>query len=212
MTSGSRQSLERMTSDSRQSTEESPRRYVLIDRDGTIIEECHYLSDPGQVRLIPGSAEAMRTLGEQGLGLAVVTNQSGVGRGYFDLDRLEQINQRMCDLLGSEGVHLDGIYFCPHTPDDHCGCRKPRPGMIEQAAKELGFKPAQCMVVGDRETDIELGRNVGATTFLVQTGYGAETATNRSANPDYMVNNLLDAARVITTLVSEHPDPVNPRS
>ena len=200
-----------MTSSSRHSIEESPRRYVLIDRDGTIIEECHYLSDPDQVRLIPGSAEAMRTLREQGLGMAIVTNQSGVGRGYFDLDRLEQINQRMCQLLASEGVHLDGIYFCPHTPDDLCGCRKPQPGMIEQARKELGFEPARCMVVGDRETDIELGRNVGATTFLVRTGYGTETANNRSANPDYIADNLLDAARLITSLISEHRDPVNPR-
>jgi D-glycero-D-manno-heptose 1,7-bisphosphate phosphatase len=200
-----------MTSSSRHSIEESPRRYVLIDRDGTIIEECHYLSDPDQVRLIPGSAEAMRTLREQGLGMAIVTNQSGVGRGYFDLDRLEQINQRMCQLLASEGVHLDGIYFCPHTPDDLCGCRKPQPGMIEQARKELGFEPARCMVVGDRETDIELGRNVGATTFLVRTGYGTETVNNRSANPDYIADNLLDAARLITSLISEHRDPVNPR-
>ena len=156
-----------MTFGSRQSIEHSPRRYVLIDRDGTIIEECHYLSDPCQVRLIPGSAEAMRKLREQGLGLAIVTNQSGVGRGYFDLERLEQINQRMCYLLASEGVHLDRIYFCPHTPDDDCGCRKPRTGMVEQAAKELGFKPAQCMVVGDRETDIELGRNVGGVAFYL---------------------------------------------
>jgi D-glycero-D-manno-heptose 1,7-bisphosphate phosphatase len=200
-----------MTSSSRHSIEESPRRYVLIDRDGTIIEECHYLSDPDQVRLIPGSAEAMRTLREQGLGMAIVTNQSGVGRGYFDLDRLEQINQRMCQLLASEGVHLDGIYFCPHTPDDLCGCRKPQPGMIEQARKELGFEPARCMVVGDRETDIELGRNVGATTFLVRTGYGTETVNNRSANPDYIADNLLDAARLITSLISGHRDPVNPR-
>jgi D-glycero-D-manno-heptose 1,7-bisphosphate phosphatase len=189
---------------------EQLQRFAILDRDGTIIEERNYLSAPDQVQLIPGAAEAMRGMRNDGLGLAVVTNQSGVGRGYFDLDRLNEINQRMCQLLEMEGVRLDSIYFCPHTPDDSCNCRKPKPGMIEQAAKELKFDPAQCLVVGDRETDIELGQNVGATTFLVATGYGAETNSKQLAQPDYLVNDLLEASQVMRTLVSKNQNPVNP--
>jgi len=189
---------------------EQLQRFAILDRDGTIIEERNYLSAPDQVQLIPGAAEAMRGMRDDGLGLAVVTNQSGVGRGYFDLNRLNEINQRMCQLLEMEGVRLDSIYFCPHTPDDFCNCRKPKPGMIEQAAKELKFDPAQCLVVGDQETDIELGQNVGATTFLVATGYGSETNSKQLAQPDYMVNDLLEASQVMRTLVSKNQNPVNP--
>ncbi|MBC8281283.1 MAG: D-glycero-beta-D-manno-heptose 1,7-bisphosphate 7-phosphatase [Chloroflexi bacterium] len=187
-----------------------PQRFAILDRDGTIIEECNYLSNPDQVQLIPGAAEAIRGMRDGGMGVAVVTNQSGVGRGYFDLARLEEIHQRMCQMLEDEGVHLDGIYFCPHTPDDACNCRKPKPGMIEQAAKELKFDPADCLVVGDRESDIEMGQNVGATTFLVATGYGAETASKRLAQPDYLVNDLLEASQVMKTLVSQEQNSVNP--
>lgn len=187
-----------------------PQRFAILDRDGTIIEECNYLSDPDQVQLIAGAAEAMRGMRDEGLGVAVVTNQSGVGRGYFDLARLEDIHHRMCQLLEDEGVHLDGIYFCPHTPDDACNCRKPRSGMIKQAARELNFNPADCLVVGDRETDIEMGQNVGATTFLVATGYGAKTTSKRLAQPDYMVNDLLEASQVMKTLVSQNQNSVNP--
>jgi len=177
-------------------------RFVILDRDGTIIEECNYLSDPDQVKLIPGAAEAMLGMRDDGLGVAVVTNQSGVGRGYFDLDRLEEIHERMCQLLENEGVHLDGIYFCPHTPYEACICRKPKPGMIDQAAKELKFNPSDCLVIGDLNTDIELGKNVGATTFLVATGYGTETARKQLSQPDYLVKDLLEASQVIRTLVS----------
>jgi len=194
-----------MTLDSKQL-----QRFAILDRDGTIIEERNYLSDPDQVKLIPGAAEALRGMREDGLGLTVVTNQSGVARGYFDLARLYEINQRMYQLLEIEGVYLDSIYFCPHTPDDACNCRKPKPGMIEQAAKELNFDPTQCLVVGDRETDIELGQNVGATTFLVATGYGAETNSKQLAQPDYLVNDLLEASQVMRTLVLKNKNSVNP--
>ena len=174
-----------------------PQRFAILDRDGTIIEECNYLSDPDQVQLIAGAAEAMRGMRDEGLGVAVVTNQSGVGRGYFDLVRLEEIHQRMCNLLEDEGVQLDGIYFCPHTPSEACICRKPKPGMIEQASKELKFNPAECLVVGDLETDIELGERVGATTFLVAT----KTARKQLSHPDYLVRDLLEASQVMRTLV-----------
>ena len=178
------------------------RRFVVLDRDGTIIVERQYLSDPRQVELIPGAASGLRQLSEMGLGLVVITNQSAVGRGFFDQARLDLIHQRLCELLNAEGVHLDGIYVCPHTPEDACPCRKPRPGLLELAAQELGFDPQACFVVGDKACDIELGQRVGATTFLARTGYGAQVAAESTVTPDYVVDDLWDAAQIIECLLS----------
>jgi D-glycero-D-manno-heptose 1,7-bisphosphate phosphatase len=171
------------------------RRFVVMDRDGTLIVERHYLSDLEQVELLPNVAEGLRQLSAMGLGLVVLTNQSAIGRGFFDEARLEQIHQRLRELLAAEGVQLDGIYFCPHLPDDHCECRKPRTGLMERAAKELGFDPAAAFVIGDKPCDVELGQRVGATTFLVRTGYGAQHEGATSA--DYVVDGVAEAAQVI---------------
>lgn len=177
------------------------RRFVVLDRDGTIIVERQYLSDPRQVELIPGAASGLRQLSEMGLGLIVITNQSAVGRGFFDEDRLDLIHQRLCELLEAEGVHLDDIYVCPHRPEDDCPCRKPRPGLIELAAKELDFDPQACFVIGDKACDIELGRRVGATTLLVRTGYGAQVAAETMVTPDYVVDDVWGAAQVMERLL-----------
>jgi D-glycero-D-manno-heptose 1,7-bisphosphate phosphatase len=175
---------------------------VALDRDGTVIAERHYLSDPQQVELLGGAADGLRRLRELGLGLVLVTNQSAVGRGYFDLARLEEIHRRLRELLADEGVTLDGIYYCPHTPDEGCACRKPRPHMLEAAARELGFDPARAFVVGDKECDVELGRGVGATTLLVRTGYGARLDAEGKAGADYVVDDLTEAARVVEGLLA----------
>ena len=181
----------------RQMIDESRQRFVVLDRDGTIIVERHYLSDPDGVELVPGAATALRQLAEMGLGLVVITNQSGIGRGYFDKACVGLVHRQMCDLLETEGARLSGIYFCPHKPEDECRCRKPRPGLLEQAAKEHGFDPHSCFFIGDKPCDIELGQSAGATTILVTTGYGAQVAQNGTANPDYMVAGLLEAAEII---------------
>lgn len=176
-------------------------RFVVLDRDGTIIRERHYLSDPELVELLEGTTDGLRLLRKMGLGLVIVTNQSAIGRGYFDESRLEQIHQRLEELLGSEGVYLDSIYFCPHTPTDDCDCRKPRTGLLEQAAKEHGFNPKDAFVIGDKPCDIELGQRVGATTFLVRTGYGSQVAAENQVTSDYVVENVLEAALVIRGLI-----------
>lgn len=178
------------------------RRFVVLDRDGTIIMERHYLSDPEDVALVPGAVQGLRHLAEIGLGLVVITNQSGIGRGYFDETCLGLVHQRMAELLEARGVRLNGIYFCPHTPDDDCGCRKPRRGLLELAAKEHGFEPRACFVVGDKACDIELGQQVGATTFLVSTGYGVQVAEDATVSPDYTVEGLPEAAQVIRGLLT----------
>lgn len=176
----------------------SKKRYVVLDRDGTIIFERHYLSDPALVELLPNAAAGMRSMADMGFGLIMVTNQSGVGRGFFDESRLAEIHQRLADLLAAEGVYLDGIYYCPHLPSDNCTCRKPSTGLIETAAKELDFVPSDCFVIGDKPCDIELGENAGAKTILVKTGYGAKFAESGEIAPNYIVDDLLAAAQVIS--------------
>lgn len=174
------------------------KRFVILDRDGTIIIERNYLSDHSQVELIPNAAIGLKKLRELGLGLLVVTNQAGVGRGYFRLDDLKLIHKRMIDLLFIEGVTLDGIYFCPHIPEDNCNCRKPKLGLIKKAVKEHNFDPKKCFVIGDKALDIEFGKAMKATTFLVRTGYGAEVEKEKKINPDFIVDSLKDVNDIIT--------------
>ncbi|HET9418435.1 MAG TPA: HAD family hydrolase [Chthoniobacterales bacterium] len=178
------------------------RRFVVLDRDGTVIVKRHYLSDPDQVELLSGAATGLRRLRELDLGLVLVTNQSAIGRGFFDQSRLELVHRRLRELLEAERVRLDGIYFCPHKPDDECVCRKPQPGMVETAAEELDFDPRLCFVIGDNDCDVALGRRVGATTILVRTGYGAQVVAEGKAHPDYVVDNLAEAAQLIERLIS----------
>lgn len=176
-------------------------RFVVLDRDGVIIvERYRYLTSPQEVALNRGAAKGLREMRDMGLGLVVVTNQSAIGRGLFDEDMLNCIHGRMCDLL--KGIHLDGIYYCPHLPEDNCNCRKPRTGLVETAARELNFSPSDGFVIGDKVSDIELGQRVGATTFLVRTGYG-KTAEGIAA-PDYVVDDLSGAAQVMLLLKREN--------
>jgi D-glycero-D-manno-heptose 1,7-bisphosphate phosphatase len=179
----------------------SRRRFVLLDRDGTLIVERNYLCDPDQVELIPGAADALRRLAARGLGLVLVTNQSGIGRGFFDEARLAEIHQRLTALLHAERVALDGIYVCPHHPDQACACRKPRTELALRAAAELGFDASACFVVGDMASDVALGRAIGATTLLVRTGHGAATLARGEVRADYVVDDLPAAAERIEALL-----------
>jgi D-glycero-D-manno-heptose 1,7-bisphosphate phosphatase len=178
------------------------RRFVALDRDGTVIVERHYLSDPDQVELLNGAVSGLRRLRDLGLGLVLVTNQSAIGRGMFDHQRLALIHQRLSELLATHGIRFDGMYYCPHTPDEGCACRKPKTEMLRLAAKELGFDPRRSFVIGDKNCDIELGRNAGATTVLVRTGYGSGLEETREINPDYVVDDLDHAALLIERLIS----------
>lgn len=173
------------------------KRFILLDRDGTIIVEKKYLSDPNGVELIPSAATALKKLKSLGFGLIVIANQAGVGRGYFTLKTLDAIHERLKKLLKEEGVTLDGIYFCPHHPEDNCSCRKPKTGMVEKAIKKFKFDTKDCFVVGDKRVDIELGKNIGAKTILVKTGYGKEFEKEKDLNPDYVVDDLSGIVSIV---------------
>lgn len=184
-------------------------RLVLIDRDGTINVERHYLSSPDQIELFEGSAEAIKLLKDLGLPVAVVTNQSAIGRGYFDLAQLEEIHERLREVLRESETGIDAVYFCPHTPEDDCECRKPFTDMARQAAAEFGAELSKSFVIGDNVCDIELGRNVGATTILVRTGYGKRTEAEKLTEPDYIVENLLEAANLIKGILEKDDTDTN---
>lgn len=178
------------------------RRFVLLDRDGTINVDRHYISDPKQVELLPGAAEGLRELSQLGLGLIVVTNQSGIGRRYFTETNLHAVHNRLCKLLRDAGVSLDAIYFCPHIPSDGCVCRKPAAGLVRRAAADFDFDPRDSFLVGDKPSDIELGKSVGAVTLLVKPDRSSEAPASTGCVPDFEVPNLVEAAAVISRLLS----------
>jgi D-glycero-D-manno-heptose 1,7-bisphosphate phosphatase len=152
---------------------------VFLDRDGTVIEEEGFLRRPENVRLIPGAARAIRRLNDGGILACIVSNQSGVARGYLTESDLVPIHERLTAMLQDEGAWIDRIAWCPHHPTEgrppyniECDCRKPRPGMIHRLAAELGIAPHRSFVIGDRVSDVQLGTEVGAQGMLVLTGYG----------------------------------------
>jgi D-glycero-D-manno-heptose 1,7-bisphosphate phosphatase len=179
------------------------RRFALVDRDGTIIEERHHLSDPDAVALIPGAADALVRLREElGMGIVVVTNQAEVGRGRLSLDQLETIHERLRMLLGEEGATIDAIYVCPHRPEDGCDCRKPGTLLARDAAEEFGFDPADAFVIGDHASDMGMGRAVGATTVFVRTGHGREEEQAAAPLADFLAEDLAGAVAIIAGLVA----------
>lgn len=149
-----------------------PRRAVFLDRDGTIAEEMGYMNHLSRLRVFPFSAEAIRRLNDAGLPVVVVTNQSGVARGFFPEDLIHQVHAHLAEELGAGGARIDAFYYCPHKGDDGCDCRKPRTGMLDRAAREHNLRLAGSWVVSDRYADLEMAHAAGAGGILVMTGYG----------------------------------------
>ncbi|HEY4121088.1 MAG TPA: HAD family hydrolase [Byssovorax sp.] len=136
-------------------------RALFLDRDGTLVVDVGYPRDPALVQLIPGALEALRDL-EREFALVVVSNQSGIGRGLITPAEAAAVDARVRELFAAGGIEFAGVYHCPHAPDDHCTCRKPKPGMLEQAARELDLDLATSVIVGDKASDLEAGLAVGA--------------------------------------------------
>jgi D-glycero-D-manno-heptose 1,7-bisphosphate phosphatase len=150
----------------------APRRLALIDRDGTIIIDKVYLRDPNGIEFAPNAIEGLRLLRDAGFALALITNQSGIARGLFDLATLERIHDRLKSMLAAEGLELEAIYFCPHGPDDGCDCRKPKPGMLKQAMHDLGFKPNETVLIGDSDGDMGAAEAAGVARVRVAAAGG----------------------------------------
>jgi D-glycero-D-manno-heptose 1,7-bisphosphate phosphatase len=169
---------------------------VVLDRDGTIVVDRNYLSDPEALQFAPEAEMGLRRMRDMGFRLVVITNQSGIARGYFSLSRLDEIHARLRQMLDSIGVPLAGIYFCPHGPEDDCECRKPNLGLMRQASEELGFNVSKAIVIGDKESDVEFGRRAGGPTILIAKA-GARPASTAA---DFVADNLKEAAAIMSQI------------
>ena len=176
---------------------------VFLDKDGTLVEDVPYNVDPARIRLAPGAAEALPLLARAGCPLFVVTNQSGVARGYFPETALAAVEARLRELLGEVGVALTGVYHCPHAPDGfgpaaiRCACRKPEPGMLLAAARDHSLDLARSWFVGDILDDVAAGRAAGCRTILIDNGNETEWVDGADRRPDHVAPDLAEAARII---------------
>jgi len=172
---------------------------AFLDRDGTIIEHVAYLGSPDGVRLLPNAVQGLARLRELGYLLVLVTNQSGIARGYFTLDDFEQVQARLRSELGAGGISLDAVYFCPHLVEGNvapfnveCNCRKPKPGMLLRAAQEQGLELELSVMIGDTERDVEAGARVGCRTVLI-----SEAPETAATGADHCARDLLEVAAIL---------------
>jgi D-glycero-D-manno-heptose 1,7-bisphosphate phosphatase len=176
----------------------STNKAAFLDRDGTIVEEKHYIADPAQVVLTKGAIEGLRALRDLGYKLVLVTNQSGIARGLYQEADFHAVQQRVNEILEHNGITLDAVYFCPHHPDfsGPCDCRKPGPGMYRQAERNLGVDLAASVYIGDRLKDVLPARDFGGRGILVRSGYGVQESEEA---PPWVeqTDNLRGAAEIL---------------
>jgi len=170
---------------------------VFVDRDGTLIHDADYCSDPKKVCVLDGVPEALLRLKEHGYKIIVITNQSGIGRGFFTLEQYRAVEAEVSRQLGTNLI--DATYFCPDVPGRPSQCRKPAPGMILDALRDHNLNLARSFFVGDKEIDVECGRNAGVRTIRVQTGFDRDT---RASSADWVARDLNDAADIILQATS----------
>lgn len=170
---------------------------IFLDRDGTLNRDDGYLADPAGLVLLPGAVEAVAALNAAGVKAVVITNQSGVGRGLIDAGALDRIHERLAALLAEGGARLDGIYACLHRPDEACACRKPGVELARRAARKWGLDVRRSAMIGDKASDLDLGRRLGGRSILVRTGWGRQTESELGATdrPDYIARDVYDAVQ-----------------
>jgi D-glycero-D-manno-heptose 1,7-bisphosphate phosphatase len=168
-------------------------RAVFLDRDGVLMQDANYVGHVDQVALIDNAPQALRRLQGAGFLLCVVTNQSGVGRGYFTREAVEEIHALLNGHFAEAGVKIDAYYVCPHHPEDNCDCRKPKPKFLRDAAAQFGLDLRRSFMVGDRPSDVQCGQNAGTRTVLVLTGVGRETLAGGQAKPDHVAADITAA-------------------
>lgn len=175
-------------------------RAVFLDRDGTLNVNTGYVGDPRDVRLVPGAAQGVKLLGDAGFATIVVSNQSGIARGYFTESDADAVDARVRELLAQAGASITAIYRCPHLPGGECDCRKPRPGMLLRAAADLNVDLASSWIVGDRLLDVEAGNAAGCRSVVVPGVPPHEPPEDFSqARPEYFARDLVEAAHFIIT-------------
>ena len=170
---------------------------VFLDRDNTIARDVRYCRRPEDFELLSTVPEAVRLINQSGFKVIVVTNQSGIARGFFTEETLAQIHNKMEYELARGGARVDAIYYCPHHPDDGCECRKPETALFRRAADEFDINFNRSFVVGDMQMDIDAGKVLGCKTVLVTTGFQGENGIIDP--PDYIASSLLEAAQWITS-------------
>jgi D-glycero-D-manno-heptose 1,7-bisphosphate phosphatase len=179
----------------------APRPAVFLDRDGTICEEVGYLNHISRLRVFPFASAAIRRLNDAHVPVIVVSNQAGISRKIIPEDLVQETHRRITEELARHGAHIDGFYYCPHARQDQCSCRKPLPGLLEQAAREHHIAVEKSYVIGDRYVDVELGQRAGGHGVLVLTGYGRGEYELHSEEwprqPDYVADNLAVAVEMI---------------
>jgi D-glycero-D-manno-heptose 1,7-bisphosphate phosphatase len=190
-------------------------RAVFLDRDGTLVHPSHYPSSPGDLHLYSNIEHGLREIQQAGFMLVVITNQSGLARGYFTLDDLHSMHDYLTTELGRMGVRLNAIYYCPHHPEGvipelsiRCNCRKPQPGMLLQAALDLDLDLRQCWFVGDILDDVEAGNRAGCRTILVDLGTESIPAQQLRC-PDYVASDTHQALRIIHAIESHNKELVH---
>jgi D-glycero-D-manno-heptose 1,7-bisphosphate phosphatase len=154
----------------------SPKKVVVLDRDGVInVDSDAFIRSPDEWIALPGSLEAIARLNQAGYRVAIATNQSGIGRGLFDMNALNAMHLKMHRMVAAVGGRIDAVFFCPHTAEDHCECRKPKPGMLKMIAERFEADPDETPMVGDSLRDLQAGAALGFATHLVLTGKGLKT-------------------------------------
>ena len=173
-------------------------RAVFLDRDGTLNVNTGYVGDPNDVRLVPDAAQGVRMLGDAGFATVVVSNQSGIARGYFSASDADAVDARVRALLAAAGAAITAMYGCPHMPDGECDCRKPRPGMLLRAGAELHLDLRESWIVGDRLLDVQAGGAAGCRSVIVPgVPPHAPPEDFSTAPPEYFARDLVDAAQYI---------------
>ena len=191
-------------------------RAVFLDRDGTINEEVGYLKSLDMLKVIPGAGAAIRRLNAAGFKVVIITNQSGVARGYFPESLVHEAHALLTATLRKDGATIDGIYYCPHHPTAgnskhtiQCDCRKPATGLMDRAARDLDIDLKQSFMVGDKWSDIELGHRAGARSILVRSGFAPDDAGNERPShvedPDFTAHDLAEAADWIIEKGQDRP-------
>lgn len=177
---------------------------AFLDRDGTIIEDAHYPKHPDQVRLLPGAVEGLKLLRRKGYLIFVVSNQSGVGRGLIQESEFLAVHRRFCEVLQQNGVEIAEFSYCLHHPDDPCLCRKPKTGLVPRKYQDQRIDFKHSVVIGDRDSDLELGVQLGAKSILVRTGKGAVTESQWPSPPPFLAiyDGLLQAVLPLPDVAS----------